>query len=350
VSTRVVIAEAERDGMRAAEAFLRDPVSAGHSSLGSFNAVGSERARRLLRALIAARIPFRWLIALRPLVRDAAGMDRFMGRYAYWGGVRRAIPDRGTWRRLTQTPIILMYHAIGRRGEYPSIYVVGRWRFRCQMAWLYWRGYRVVTVSHVTGRLAARQLMPPRTVAITFDDGYEDVYREAFPILRRYRFAATIFVVSGSVGRAAWWASGPPLAGRAIATEQQLQEMAAAGIEIGAHTARHPSLTSLSPAEQRAEIGGSRRELEGMMAVPVRSFAYPYGDYDHVTAASVRDAGFHAACCSRSGRNDPATPLFELRRTEVRGTDSFVRFVRMLASGRRAASREWARTEAQVRT
>jgi peptidoglycan/xylan/chitin deacetylase (PgdA/CDA1 family) len=348
LDVQALIASSEREGARCAETFLRDPVSVTDSSLGSFNSPGGERSTRILRALIALRIPPRWLLALRPLIRDVARMDPFVARYAFWRGVRQSIPDVATWRRLTQTPIILMYHGIGRRGEHPSTYVVGRWRFRCQMAWLYWRGYRAVTVSHLTACLAARQLLPPRTLAITFDDAYEDVYREAFPVLRRYGFDATIFVVSGSVGKTAAWASVPPLAGRAIATQSQLQEMAAAGIEIGAHTASHPSLTSLPPAAQQAEIVRSRTDLERLVDRPIRSFAYPFGNYNDVTAAAVRSAGFHAACGSRSGRNDPATPLFELRRTEVRGTDSFACFVRMLASGRRAPRRRMTRPAAQV--
>jgi len=345
---QALIANSERDGARSAETFLRDPASVADSSLGSFNAPGGERSMRILRVLIATRIPARWLLALRPLIRDVGKMDPFVARYAFWRGVRQVIPDAATWRRLTQTPVILMYHAIGRRGEHRSTYVVSRWRFRCQMAWLYWRGYRTITVSQLTACLAARQLLPPRTVAITFDDAYEDVYREAFPILRRYRFRATIFVVSGSVGKTAPWPSVPPLSGRPIATQSQLTEMAAAGVEIGAHTASHPSLTSLSVADQQAEIVQSRTDLERMLDRPIASFAYPFGDYSDVTAAAVRGAGFQAACCSRSGRNDPATPLFELKRTEVRGTDSLACFVRMLASGRRAPRRRAARPAAQV--
>jgi peptidoglycan/xylan/chitin deacetylase (PgdA/CDA1 family) len=337
VTLRSVIAEAERAGARSAVAFALDPKSACHLPIGSFNSAGSPRANRLLLTLMAIRLPARWLLTLR-FGGHTERMRRFVTRYAYWRGVRRNITNRDTWRRLTQTPVILMYHAIGAPGERPSTYVVGRWRFRCQMSWLYWRGYRAVTVSDLTDALAAGRLLPPRTVVITFDDGYEDVYREAIPVLSRYGFTGTIFVVSGAVGGAAVWGSEPALTGRPLATRPQLQAMAAAGIEIGAHTASHPALTALPYPARRNEIQRSRGDLERIVNRPVTSFAYPFGSYDYETTVAVRTAGFAAACCSRSGRIDPATPPFELRRAEVRGTDSFTRFVRMLGSGRRTAA------------
>jgi peptidoglycan/xylan/chitin deacetylase (PgdA/CDA1 family) len=119
-------------------------------------------------------------------------------------------------------------------------------------------------------------------------------------------------------------------------TTELVKEMLTGGIEVGAHTRTHVSLTDVPADDNRdLEIAGSRQDLEENFGRAIRTFAYPFGDYDPDIANAVQRAGFHAACCSRPGANDPATPHFELRRVEVRGTDSLVRFPFMVWSGRR---------------
>jgi peptidoglycan/xylan/chitin deacetylase (PgdA/CDA1 family) len=118
-------------------------------------------------------------------------------------------------------------------------------------------------------------------------------------------------------------------------SEAQLEEMLQAEIEVGAHTRTHPSLPELSAPDCEREVHGVREDLQRRFGRVIRTFAYPFGDYDTDVARVVLRAGFDAACCSRSGVNDPATPLYELRRLEVRGTDPLHRFALMVWCARR---------------
>jgi peptidoglycan/xylan/chitin deacetylase (PgdA/CDA1 family) len=344
VSLLLTLVESERAGERAVVAYRRDRTALRRSALGAFNSHASVGARCLRRMLLAARIPPAALGAVRSLISSAhrrAKCDRFLLQYAFWRGVRRAVPDRETWRRFTATPVILMYHGIGASDEDASCFVVPRRRFRWQMAWLYWRGYRVIPLPELTAALADCRLAPARAVVLTFDDGYADNYHEALPILRRYGFSATFFLVSGSIGGAGSWSSDPDLFGRGMVTPHQVEALLAAGMDVGGHTVSHVSLTGVPAPEREREIHDSRSALERRFGRDVTTFAYPFGDYDTETADIVRRAGFRAACCSHSGRNDPATPLFELRRVEVRGTDSLLQFALMVwrATRRRMAVR-----------
>ena len=92
-------------------------------------------------------------------------------------------------------------------------------------------------------------------------------------------------------------------------------------------------LTAVTPDRARAEIAGSRTELEQALERPIRLFSYPHGKYDAIARSIVEQEGYSGACTTRAGMNSPATSKFELRRTEVRGTDSLVRFALALWLG-----------------
>lgn len=330
--------EAECEGRRAAEACRTDPSSVRAGELGAFSSHSRPAFLVLRRVLLFLHVPPRWLALVRALTHPGQ-LPRetgFLRRYAYWRGVRQAIADRDDWRRLTRGPVILMYHAIGDAAEAPSCYVVPRGRFHRQMIWLRLRRYRVISLSELVDAFRNNRLPPARAVVVTFDDGYADNHAVALPILRRLRIPATVFLVSGAVGGKVSWTSDPSLCGRPLLTADLVREMLAAGVEIGAHTRTHVSLTSLPAGRERhGEIAGAREDLERRFGRPVRVFAYPFGDHDPGVSEDVRRAGYEASCCSRSGVNDPGTPQFALRRVEVRGTDSLFRFARMVWSGRR---------------
>jgi peptidoglycan/xylan/chitin deacetylase (PgdA/CDA1 family) len=214
-------------------------------------------------------------------------------------------------------------------------------RLLWQMRWLRLCRYHVISLSELVAHLRSDRLPPGRVVVVTFDDGYADNYRLALPILRKLHIPATIFLVSRRLGGEASWTTEPPIAGRPLLTVELVNKMLDGGFEAGAHTRTHVSLTDVPPdANRELEISGSREDLEGSLGRPIRTFAYPFGDYDPDIAGAVRRAGFHAACCSRPGANDPATPHFELRRVEIRGTDPLWRFPFMVWSGRRVRPKQ----------
>ena len=201
------------------------------------------------------------------------------------------------------------------------------------MAWLKRLRYHVLSLEDYLRYRAEDRLPPARSVVITADDGYVDNYAVAYPILRRYGFPATIFLVSGSVGDANRWDEPGLLRDRALMSWTEIQEMLRGGVTFGAHTRTHPMLTAVTPDRARAEIAGSRAELEQALGQPIQLFSYPHGKYDATARSIVEQVGYSGACSTRAGMNSPATSKFELRRTEVRGTDSLVRFALALWLG-----------------
>jgi peptidoglycan/xylan/chitin deacetylase (PgdA/CDA1 family) len=223
-----------------------------------------------------------------------------------------------------QGPLVLMYHSVSA-GLPDSRWSVSAKNLRDQLDLLHHEGWNCVCVRD----LAMPDALPPRTVAITFDDGFADNYDLAFPVLAERRMKATWFVVSRDIGKmSAWVDAGVPV--RRMLDTDQLVEMASAGMEIGAHTRTHARLPELSEAGIREEVAGSRKDLEEMLGLPVTSFAYPYGIFNEDSVAAVRKAGFTVACTTRPGWLGSERDLFLVRRVGVFADDSLSVFARKL--------------------
>lgn len=170
-----------------------------------------------------------------------------------------------------------------------------RKHFERQMRHFARLGYRTLPLEVAGALMVSNRPIPPKHFAITFDDGFEDIYSNAIPILRDLSFTATIFVVSGLVGKINAWDEGKgcvaPLMGWSL-----IKELAQAGFTIGAHTVSHPDLSQLPRDLAWHEISASREAIERMLGIPIRTFAYPYGKWSEMTRELVRDAGFNLAC------------------------------------------------------
>jgi peptidoglycan/xylan/chitin deacetylase (PgdA/CDA1 family) len=162
-------------------------------------------------------------------------------------------------------------------------------------------------------------------VVVTLDDGYEDNFQHAYPVLRRHGIPATIFLVSDAVGRRNDWTRKGVLAGRPMMSWEQIRAMRGDGIDFGAHSRTHPRLTELGAEAAAAEVAGSGTDIERALGSPVSAFAYPYGLHDETTRNLAREAGYAAGCTVDPGLNGLATPAWSLCRAEIWGTDSIVR-------------------------
>ncbi|MCK6619999.1 MAG: glycosyltransferase [Calditrichaceae bacterium] len=258
---------------------------------------------------------------------------RFLFAYGYWWGARRAIPDGETWERMVRGVPILMYHAFAGPGEPPSRFVLPVKRFARQMAWLKRLNYRVISLEEFLQYRRQLQLPPHRSVIITIDDGYAEIATHVHPILCRYNFPATVFLVSRRIGGCYDWQNHEALNGRRLLSWTEIREIASQGIRFGAHTRTHPVLTGISVEDARAEIAGSKADLESALQMPITTFAYPYGEFDEPVQDLVERTGFSGGCSADSGFNNWAIPLTALRRIEIEGTWSLLRFLLALHLG-----------------
>jgi peptidoglycan/xylan/chitin deacetylase (PgdA/CDA1 family) len=207
-------------------------------------------------------------------------------------------------------------------------------------------GATALTVSQY---VAARESgsLPERVVVITFDDGFADFYDTALTALAQRSLACTLYVTTGFLGghpgpRVSWRPPDPTL------EWQQLRELAAAGIEIGAHSHSHFHLDTLSRGAAHEEITRCKALLEEEVQTPVRSFAYPNGHASPAVKELVLDAGYKSACGVRNALSWEHDDRFQLARLTVRSTTGYDTFAAWLA-GRGAPvapSRELLKTRA----
>lgn len=230
-------------------------------------------------------------------------------------GIRRTrtelmLATRGT--RLSRMAAILTYHHIDAPpagGPDRGLYVAPE-AFEAQLRQLDDMGVEVISLERLRQGLLGELDLPARAAVLTFDDGYEDNYRHAFPLLQSRGATATFFIVTRRIG-------GSDESGRRYLSEDQLREMQAAGMEIGSHTVSHPWLARISPDEAREELSRSERELASILDAPVRWICYPNGSFNAEVARIAEEVGYVGACSVIRDNRATARQLFYLPRVMV---------------------------------
>lgn len=209
---------------------------------------------------------------------------------------------------------ILMYHAIQEKLSAISIHPE---KFRRHMKFFHDQKYAVIPLIEISRMLANGSELPEKCVAITFDDGFRDFYATAYPVLCEYKSPATVFLVTGYIGRENAWPGQPDNLPRfPIASWSEVAEMSRHGIDFGAHTVSHARLDVLEPGTAEGEILDSKHAIEDHTGKLVESFAYPYGYISTKVKAIVQDH-FACACGTRNGLVEPDFDLYELQRVEI---------------------------------
>lgn len=196
--------------------------------------------------------------------------------------VRAVLAATRPERSNTQPPPILMYHHIrdGQEGDSATTrgLSVSPESFRRQLQFLRLAGYRTISMAdYASGHYEEKSLV------LTFDDGYEDFYLAAWPLLRQFGFTATVYVIADKIDKPDFL------------TASQIKTLSGAGIEIGSHTATHPNLATAAPSSRQREIADSRRQLQLISGQPVESFCYPAGKYTEEVVAEVAATGYLTA-------------------------------------------------------
>lgn len=229
-----------------------------------------------------------------------------------------------------------MYHIVDTpKTAQEAKYCCQPLEFNKQMQYLASSDYPLLNLNDISSILAGNKELIVDSVAVTFDDGFEDFYHNALPILSRYKIPATLFMVSNRIDQYNDWMVNKGSPKRKLLSIEQLNELLKAGIVIGSHTRSHPKLSEISENSEQLdqEVGESKTELENILGISINHFAYPYGLYNNAAVESVKQSGYLTACSTRSGFNRLNIDPFLLRRIEVYGGDQLWQFKQKLKFG-----------------
>ena len=230
-------------------------------------------------------------------------------------------PDRAGLR-------ILFYHRVSDDRDELAVSPAS---FRRQMDYLASESYRVVDVLEAAD-LLDRGDPAPKTIGLSFDDGFLDVAEQALPVLAERGFRATVFVAPAVVDGWAsfrWYASQPPLLGW-----DEIVELDREGtLTFEAHSLTHPNLVTLRNEAAREEIVGSKLALEAHLGRPVQAFSYPSGLYGVRERGLVAAAGYRVAVSCEPGPNARGTDRLALRRRQIDARDNLLDFRAKLGGG-----------------
>jgi peptidoglycan/xylan/chitin deacetylase (PgdA/CDA1 family) len=169
-------------------------------------------------------------------------------------------------------------------------------------------------------------------VVFTFDDGYADTLAVAAPLMKRYGFAATCYVVSGAVGTYNRWDAEYLRERKPLMSRDQLDQWLAAGMEVGSHSLSHPRLHELPQEAARYEIAESRTELRNMLGVSIEHFAYPFGQFTADIVELARHAGYSSAMTLLRGVARTSGDRLRLPRILVNGEHGLWKFLLHVAT------------------
>jgi peptidoglycan/xylan/chitin deacetylase (PgdA/CDA1 family) len=242
--------------------------------------------------------------------------------------------------RINPSCWVLMYHHISEELGREECFNVTPCLFEKQIGFLLTKNFKVISLTQLVEYLKENSPLPPKSVVITFDDGYKNNYIYAYPILRKYNIPATIFLTTGFVNGSvkATSFSGTyekifsecPQEGLPLSWEE-IREMSENGIYFGAHTVSHPRLTKIPLEKAREEIELSKREIEEKLGKEVKCFAYPYGDYNEKIIELVKEAGFSCAAAGHPSPISKRTNTYKLGRIDPAIASDFHYFKALLS-------------------
>jgi peptidoglycan/xylan/chitin deacetylase (PgdA/CDA1 family) len=213
---------------------------------------------------------------------------------------------------------VLCYHDI--KGAYPDdFYTVAVEEFQKQMDFIAREEYSVISLEDFV-EIQQINKKYSKAVILTFDDGFKSFYRLAYPILREYRYPATLFLVTNFIHK-----------GEEFLNWNEVDELHKEGlVNFGAHTSSHFMLTKISKDIALREIIESKKEIESRIGTKVQSFSYPYGAYNNFLKDLVKSLEFKIAVTDRFGSNSLAIDPFALRRITIFNSDSLLTFGKKL--------------------
>ncbi len=220
--------------------------------------------------------------------------------------------------KLHQSIPIFMYHHIKNNTQPNNAVEVGLdvapRMFESHLQVLKSFGYTSLTMKGLT----ENKDFKPRYVALTFDDGYDDIYTEAFPLLEKYGMIGTVFLITDNIGKPGYL------------TQDQIKEMIAAGFEFGSHTITHPNLANANVANLKIQLKQSKYVMERLFDIKVVSFCYPSGKFNDQVVSIVKEAGYTNATTTVEGYTNSNSNLYLLPRLRVSGKAKLADFAKKI--------------------
>jgi len=203
---------------------------------------------------------------------------------------------------------VLMYHSITYEKGNPICLPIKK--FKEQMKYLKDNGYYTITLMNLYEYLMNNTPIPEKSIVLTFDDGYENNYTDMFPVLKKYNFKATIFVITSNIDKY-----------NKSMTSKQLLEMEKYGVDIESHTVNHENLKMLSKNKQLKTLVQSKKDLERILNKQINFFAYPYGWYNKSAIEAVKEAGYKMAFTTKGSWSSKNDGILSLHRVYVSSFD-----------------------------
>lgn len=331
-----------RMAVRAAEMY---PEMRSHSVLARIFSAGS--VPRLIRKLAIDAAPLldvplcaagAVVAALSPLSRAANSIAvRIFGRRMALSFFQHALEAAGSWEALearfgVRLPVLL-YHHVGSRDlrAWPRL-TVSPADFERQLQFIKTLGFSPITCRKWIAWLARGETLPRNPVLLTFDDGYADLAQYAFPLLAKYGFPATVFLVTSRIGQASDWVAAEGWQPQLLLNAEQIRYWSANGIEFGSHGTSHRRIPEMSSQELDRDLAGSIDEIRSLIGAAPVAFAYPFGavaDRERRTVARH----FAVALGMSAGLNTLTTDPHDMQRTLVEPGDSLLDFALRLRFG-----------------
>jgi len=221
-----------------------------------------------------------------------------------------------------------MYHSVAENAEFST---VSPKEFERQIAFLHKHNFNVVSLSTLADLITVSSKIPPKTICLTFDDGYQDNFLTVLPILRRYNFPATVFSSTAYLGEVF---TTPRDIKIKILSAEELRGLRNSGlVDIGSHNHHHKKLVRLEKEQVELELSTSFAILSGIIGQEINSLSYPNGRYDEVSEPIAKKM-FKIICTVKPGRVMVGDSPQELKRNSIDSQVNFTQFKGIIKYGR----------------
>jgi peptidoglycan/xylan/chitin deacetylase (PgdA/CDA1 family) len=211
---------------------------------------------------------------------------------------------------------VLMYHSISTNPK--NSLCVSEKQFKKEIEWLYNHNYHTLNMDEFYQALVQGAPIADNPILITFDDGYLDNYKTAWPILKKYGFHATFLIVTSHVdsNHIDW---------------NQLKELISEGNSIGSHSVNHYNLKTLTYKQQERELSESKQTLENRLGVNIKAFCFPSGQYNKTTLKLLSELGYTLSFTTNPGKVYLGDNQFKLNRVRIWNGMPFSDFIKQVS-------------------